>query len=72
MPAESVACLTCGKHVAAHRGCCSTCYRRHCLAVRAGQTTWAKLEAAGLAVPAAPVGWAFRRYPDPSPPRGTP
>jgi hypothetical protein len=69
MPAESIVCLTCGKRVARTRGCCNTCYWRHCLAVKAGQTTWAKLEAAGKTLPAAPVGSAWRWYPGQ---RGTP
>jgi hypothetical protein len=51
MPTDAIVCLTCGKHIAECRGCCSTCYRRHCLAVRAGQTTWVALEAAGKALP---------------------
>jgi hypothetical protein len=63
MPADVIVCLTCRKHIAASRGNCGTCYRKYCLAVRAGQTTWAALEAEGKAVPAAPVGAAFRRYP---------
>jgi hypothetical protein len=70
--ADAIVCLTCRRRVIASRGCCSTCYRRHCLAVKAGQTTWAKLEAAGKALPAVPVGRAWRWYPDSSPQRGTP
>jgi hypothetical protein len=59
MPTSSIVCLTCRQHIAAHRGNCSTCYRRHCLAVRAGQTTWAALEAEGRALPVQPrrKGW---------------
>jgi hypothetical protein len=58
---DPVVCLTCRKHVAVCRGNCSTCYRRYSSAVRAGQTTWAALEAAGSVLPAAPVGRAWRR-----------
>jgi hypothetical protein len=63
MPAESIACLTCRERVAYRRGCCKRCYQRHGAQVRAGQTTWAALEAEGRALPAAPVGRAWRRYP---------
>jgi hypothetical protein len=52
MPADAIVCLTCRKHIAVHRGCCATCYKRHGNAVRAGQTTWEALEAAGRALPA--------------------
>ena len=62
MPAESVACLTCHKHMQVTRGCCATCYKRYCIAVRAGQTTWAALEAAGRALPAVPPGKTWRRF----------
>jgi hypothetical protein len=63
MPADSIVCLTCRERAAATRGCCNRCYERHRSAVRAGKTTWAALEAEGLALPAVPRGRAWRRYP---------
>jgi hypothetical protein len=52
MPPGPVVCLTCRQRVAYQRGICELCRRRHSRAVRAGKTTWAELEAAGLALPA--------------------
>ena len=66
---DAIVCLTCRQHIQVTRGCCATCYKRHGDAVRAGQTTWAELEAAGKALPAVPVGRAWRWYPGQ---RGTP
>jgi hypothetical protein len=59
---DPVVCLTCRKHIAECRGCCSTCYKRYCRAVRAGQTTWAALEAAGRALPAQPRGKGWPKW----------
>jgi hypothetical protein len=55
-----ISCLTCRQRVAVCRGCCPTCYDRHRIAVAAGKTTWAELVRRGLAVPAHPVGHAWR------------
>jgi hypothetical protein len=55
-----ISCLTCRQRVAIFRGCCPTCYDRHQKAVAAGKTTWAELVRRGLAVPAHPVGHAWR------------
>jgi hypothetical protein len=56
----SISCLTCRQRVAICRGCCQTCYDRHRIAVAAGKTTWAELVRRGLAVPAHPLGHAWR------------
>lgn len=45
-------CLTCGKRVPMFRGMCRSCYNAARRDVRSGLTTWARLEAAGLALPA--------------------
>jgi hypothetical protein len=55
-----ISCLTCRQRVAIRRGCCHICYGRHQKAVAAGKTTWAELVRRGLAVPAQPVGSAWR------------
>jgi hypothetical protein len=56
MPPGPVSCLASRERVAFCRGCCPTCYWRHRAAVDAGKTTRAALVAAGLALPAQPVG----------------
>jgi hypothetical protein len=56
MPDTPINCLACREHLARARGLCATCYNRLGKAVRSGKTTWATLEAAGLALPAAPTG----------------
>jgi hypothetical protein len=56
-------CLSCRERLAHTRGLCERCYGRAGKAVRAGKATWAALEAAGLALPAVPVGAAWRRWP---------
>jgi hypothetical protein len=60
--ADPISCLTpnCGR-IATQRGLCETCYARLKARVRAGQTTWADLEARGLALPARGRGWADLR-----------
>jgi hypothetical protein len=58
---ESIGCLNCNKRIARLRGCCTTCYGRHRSAVRAGKTTWAKLEKRGLVEPAHRLGESWRR-----------
>jgi hypothetical protein len=60
-PFAPLSCLTCRRRVIHIRGLCPACYTRHRAAVRAGKTTWAALEAAGLALPAQPVGKAWRK-----------
>jgi hypothetical protein len=54
-------CLSCRQRFPRARGLCPTCYDRSGLAVRSGETSWARLEAAGLALPAAPAGSAWRK-----------
>jgi hypothetical protein len=53
---EPIGCLTCHQRIACRHGCCLSCYDRHWRAVRAGKTTWAKLEKQGLAAPVRPSG----------------
>src|SRR4051794_1070648 len=43
-------CLSCRERLPRSRGLCPTCYDRSGRAVRAGETTWSALEAAGLAL----------------------
>jgi hypothetical protein len=45
-------CLACRERLALARGLCLACYGRLSKAVRAGQTTWEALAAAGQALPA--------------------
>jgi hypothetical protein len=52
MPPKSLFCLTCRSRTGRRRGCCWICHKQHQEAVRAGATTWAELEARGLAAPA--------------------
>ena len=54
-------CLSCRERLPRSRGLCPVCYGRCGRAVRAGETTWTRLEAEGLARPAAPAGQAWRR-----------
>jgi hypothetical protein len=58
-----LSCLSCRECLAHCRGLCEACYNRAGKAVRAGKTTWAALVAAGLALPAVPVGAGWRRWP---------
>ena len=62
LDANPVGCLACQERVARTRGCCTRCYSRHKNAVTRGKTTWAALVAAGLALPAQPVGRAWRPW----------
>ena len=62
MRPETIACLTCRQRVALCRGCCARCYDRHEKAVLAGRTTWAKLEARGLVLPARRRGCTWRDW----------
>ena len=62
MDANPVGCLTCHERVARLRGICTRCHTRHRKAVRVGNTTWAALEAAGLVLPAQPVGAGWRHW----------
>jgi hypothetical protein len=61
MPTAPRPCLSCRERFPRCRGLCPTCYDRSGRAVRSGETTWARLEAAGLALPAEPAGSAWRR-----------
>lgn len=45
-------CLSCSKRAIVARGLCRTHHRLSCIRVRAGETTWERLIAAGLALPA--------------------
>ena len=56
-----ITCLTCRQHAGSVRGNCRTCYHRHAMGVRAGKTTWAKLEKRGLAAPARRRGEKWRQ-----------
>ena len=62
LDANPVGCLACQERVARTRGCCTRCYTRHQKAVAQGKTTWARLEAAGLVLPAQPVGRGWRHW----------
>ena len=56
-------CLTCHQRPPVCRGCCPRCIKRHQTAVTKGETTWAELEAKGLALPAKParlIGMGFK------------
>lgn len=53
MDGHTIACLTCRERIGLWRGLCSSCYKRHARAIKAGRTTWAALEAAGQAKPKA-------------------
>jgi hypothetical protein len=58
-------CLTCRQHVAYRHGNCNRCLAWHVQAIKQGNTTWAQLEAQGLAQPVGKTGakWmiGFRR-----------
>jgi hypothetical protein len=53
-------CLTCRARIARSRGCCGPCLARHRKAVAEEKTTWADLEARGLALPVRPMGAGWR------------
>jgi hypothetical protein len=57
-------CLQCPdgrKALAMRRGLCFRCYNRRRSEIKRGETSWAKLEAAGLALPAQERGAAWWR-----------
>jgi predicted amidophosphoribosyltransferase len=54
-------CLSCRQRFPRYRGLCNRCHLRLGRAVRSGETTWTRLETAGLALPAAAAGSAWRR-----------
>jgi hypothetical protein len=54
-------CLSCHERLPRSRGLCNRGHLRLGRAVRSGAQTWAELEAAGLALPAAPAGTAWRK-----------
>lgn len=56
------ACRTCKRHMMRVRGCCSTCYSRYLEAVKAGEVTWAELEAKGFVIPKKPKVALTRLY----------
>lgn len=58
--AAALACLECKTRFARSRGLCGTCYSRRSREVRAGRTTWEKLERAGQARPARRRPWGLR------------
>ena len=60
MDANPVGRLACQERVARTRGCCTRCDPRHQKAVAQGEATWARLEAAGLVLPAQPGGRGWR------------
>src|SRR6516225_2378642 len=45
------ACLTCRRRVPFCRGCCRSCWIKHCQAVANGEARWSVLEARGLVAP---------------------
>jgi lambda repressor-like predicted transcriptional regulator len=49
--ASSAACLTCRRRVPYCRGCCRSCWIKHCQAVANGEARWSVLEARGLVAP---------------------
>jgi hypothetical protein len=51
-------CLGCKKNPVNARGLCQRCYARWYHRVKTGKTTWAALEASGLALPIQPDGEA--------------
>ena len=55
-----LSCLACRERLALARGLCPACYGRLSKAVRAGQTTWEALAAAGQALPAQQPGKGWR------------
>jgi hypothetical protein len=61
-PPPAAPCLSCRERVAHCRGLCNRCYTRAGHAVRSGETTWAALVAAGLALPARPAGRGWRHW----------
>ena len=46
-----IGCLTCKRRMARTRGNCTGCYNRWAKAVKAGKTTWARLEIEGQTLP---------------------
>jgi hypothetical protein len=62
MPDAPLSCLACRERLARTRGNCPRCYSRHKKAVAQGKTTWAALEAAGLVLPARPLGDSWRDW----------
>jgi len=57
---EVISCIrSCGRSSGAggSRGMCHTCYEAARVVVKRGETTWAELEAAGLALPVKPKRW---------------
>jgi hypothetical protein len=57
-----IGCLTCRQRVAYRHGNCNRCLAGHVRRIGQGKTTWAKLEAEGLARPVRPSKWMVRFY----------
>jgi hypothetical protein len=62
MPELCLQCPAGRKTLAMRRGLCFRCYGRRLCEIKRGETSWAELEAAGLALPAQERGAAWRRY----------
>jgi hypothetical protein len=54
-------CLACRERLPRQRGLCERCLGRVRKAIAAGQTTWERLEAQGLALPPQKMGEAWMR-----------
>jgi predicted amidophosphoribosyltransferase len=55
-------CLACRERLPQSRGLCPCCLGRARKAIGRGETTWERLQAQGLALPAQPTGRAWRRF----------
>lgn len=67
MSDAAITCCKCHERIVRNRGNCDRCYQQHQKAIRRGETTWAQLEAQGLAKPKQPQEqkmphwWRIRR-----------
>lgn len=50
----SLACMTCRKRKRRARAICNECYKKHAKRIKAGETTWDAVVAAGLCLAAQP------------------
>jgi hypothetical protein len=61
MPTPPTPCLRCGERLPRRRGLCDRCLGRTRKAIAAGETSWAQLETAGLALPPQKMGAAWMK-----------
>ncbi len=61
-PPSLLTCLACRERPRRCRGLCERCHTRARKAVASGQTTWAQLQADGLALPAQQTGSGWRGF----------